>query len=44
MLSAHNAGTTFDTFFRRAEFAFENIRRVWEGQVPLAVVRPEPSP
>jgi phosphoglycerate dehydrogenase-like enzyme len=44
MLSAHNAGTTFDTFFRRAEFAFENIRRVWEGQAPLAVVRPEPSP
>ena len=41
ILSAHNAGTTFDTFFRRAEFAFENIRRVWEGQTPLAVVRPE---
>ena len=41
VLSAHNAGTTFDTFFRRAEFAFENIRRVWEGQTPLAAVRPE---
>jgi phosphoglycerate dehydrogenase-like enzyme len=41
VLSAHNAGTTYDTFFRRAEFAFENIRGIWEGRPPQAVVRPE---
>jgi phosphoglycerate dehydrogenase-like enzyme len=41
MLSAHNAGTTYDTFFRRAEFAFRNIQGIWEGREPLAVVRPE---
>jgi phosphoglycerate dehydrogenase-like enzyme len=40
-LYAHNAGTTYDTFFRRAEFAFRNIQGIWEGKAPLAVVRPE---
>ena len=32
MLSAHLAGTTYDTFFRRAEFAFENIAGHGRGQ------------
>ncbi len=41
MLSAHNAGTTYDTFFRRAEFAFRNIQGIWEGKEPLAVVHQE---
>ena len=41
MLSAHNAGTTYDTFFRRAEFAFRNIQGIWEGREPMAVVHPE---
>jgi phosphoglycerate dehydrogenase-like enzyme len=41
VLSAHNAGTTYDTFFRRAEFAFRNIQAIWEGKEPMAVVRPE---
>jgi len=38
VLSAHLAGTTYDTFFRRAEFAFENIRGIWDGDAPMAVV------
>ena len=41
VLSAHNAGTTYDTFFRRAAFAFENIKGIWEGRPPMAEVRPE---
>ena len=41
VLSAHNAGTTYDTFFRRADFAFRNIERIWQGRPALAVVRPE---
>jgi phosphoglycerate dehydrogenase-like enzyme len=41
MLSAHNAGTTYDTFFRRAEFAFRNIQAIWEGNPPTARVLPE---
>src|SRR4051794_36318192 len=40
-LYAHNAGTTYDTFFRRAEFAFRNIQGIWEGKAPLAVVHAE---
>jgi phosphoglycerate dehydrogenase-like enzyme len=40
-LYAHNAGTTYDTFFRRAEFAFRNIQGVSEGREPMAVVHPE---
>ncbi len=41
VLSAHLAGTTYDTFFRRAEFAFENIKGIWEGAAPMAVVSKE---
>jgi phosphoglycerate dehydrogenase-like enzyme len=40
-LYAHNAGTTYDTFFRRAEFAFRNLQSIWEGKEPMAVVKPE---
>jgi phosphoglycerate dehydrogenase-like enzyme len=38
VLSAHLAGTTYDTFFRRGQFAFENIQGIWEGAAPMAVV------
>ena len=38
VLSAHLAGTTYDTFFRRAEFAFENISGIAAGRPPMAVV------
>jgi phosphoglycerate dehydrogenase-like enzyme len=41
ILSAHNAGSTYDTFFRRAEFAFRNIEHVWQGNPPMAEVHPE---
>ena len=34
VLTAHNAGTTFDTWCRRAEFAYQNMQRVLEGQPP----------
>ena len=36
-VSPHSAGTTWDTWFRRAEFAYANIKRVWAGQPPQAV-------
>jgi phosphoglycerate dehydrogenase-like enzyme len=35
----HVAGTTWDTWFRRAEFAYANMRRVWDGEAPLAIAR-----
>ena len=37
--SPHSAGTTWDTWFRRAEFAYQNMRRVWEGHPPHAVAQ-----
>ena len=37
VVSPHSAGTTWDTWFRRAGFAYQNMRRVWEGQPPQAV-------
>ena len=38
LLTPHTAGVTFDTWPRRGEFIFHNLRRVWEGEPPLAVV------
>ncbi len=38
VVTPHSAGTTWNTWFRRAEFAYQNIERVWAGQPPLAVV------
>ena len=37
VVSPHTAGTTWDTWFRRADFAYRNFQRVWSGQPPLAV-------
>ena len=37
VLSPHSAGTTWDTWFRRADFAYQNIQRVWKGEKPQAV-------
>lgn len=39
VVTPHSAGTTWDTWFRRAEFAYMNMKRVWEGQPPLAVAQ-----
>ena len=38
VVTAHSAGNTWDTWFRRAEFAYRNIKRVSEGQAPLSIV------
>jgi len=35
----HMAGTTSDTWARRAQFGFDNIERVGKGQSPEAIVR-----
>jgi phosphoglycerate dehydrogenase-like enzyme len=37
VVSPHTAGTTWDTWFRRADFAYKNFARVWSGEPPLAV-------
>ena len=39
VVSPHSAGTTWDTWFRRAEFAYGNMKRVWAGGPPLAVAQ-----
>ena len=39
VVTPHVAGTTWDTWFRRASFAYENMERVWDGEVPLATVQ-----
>lgn len=39
VITPHAAGTTWDTWFRRAEFAYENLSRVWRGEEALSVVR-----
>jgi|FaiFalFF_MnMetaG_3_1042247.scaffolds.fasta_scaffold03008_2 phosphoglycerate dehydrogenase-like enzyme len=41
VLTPHTAGTAYEGWARRARFAFANIQRVWEGQPPLSLVRPE---
>ncbi|MCI0439993.1 MAG: 2-hydroxyacid dehydrogenase [Chloroflexi bacterium] len=39
VVTPHSAGTTWDTWYRRAEFAYSNIKRVWEGEAPLAIAQ-----
>ena len=39
VVSPHSAGTTWDTWFRRAEFAYRNMLGVWNGDPPMAVAR-----
>ena len=39
VVTPHMAGTTWNTWFRRAEFAYANMRRVWDGQPPQAIAR-----
>jgi phosphoglycerate dehydrogenase-like enzyme len=41
VLSGHLAGTTYETLFRRAQFAFENLAGIWQGNPPMAVVHGE---
>lgn len=37
VVSPHTAGTTWDTWFRRADFAYRNMQRVWAGEPPQSV-------
>ena len=41
ILPPHTAGHAYEGWFRRAQFAWENIRRVAAGQPPLSLARPE---
>ena len=41
VLSAHTAGHAHEGWFRRSQFAWENIQRVAAGQPPLSLARPE---
>ena len=39
VVTPHSAGTTWDTWFRRAEFAYRNMKGVWNGEPPMAVAQ-----
>ena len=39
VVTPHTAGTTWDTWFRRAEFAYLNMQGVWNGHPPMAVAQ-----
>ena len=39
VFTPHSAGTTWDTWFRRAAFAYANVKRVSEGEAPLALAQ-----
>ena len=39
VVTPHSAGTTWNTWFRRAEFAYRNIKGVWEGEPPQAIAQ-----
>ena len=39
VITAHSAGTTWNTWYRRAEFAYQNMGRVWRGEVPMAIAK-----
>ena len=38
VLTPHTAGSTIDTWWRRLDFAFENIQRVSRGEDPTFIV------
>ncbi|MBX3011105.1 MAG: 2-hydroxyacid dehydrogenase [Caldilineaceae bacterium] len=38
LFTPHTAGVTRDTWPRRGKFIFENLQRVWAGEVPLAAI------
>jgi phosphoglycerate dehydrogenase-like enzyme len=41
VLSPHTAGHAYEGWFRRTQFAWENIQRVVSGQQPLSQARPD---
>jgi len=41
VLTPHSAGHSYDGWFRRVDFAWENIQRVASGQPPIFLAQPE---
>lgn len=41
VLSPHTAGHSYEGWFRRSRFAWENIQRVASGHAPLSLAQPE---
>jgi phosphoglycerate dehydrogenase-like enzyme len=41
ILTPHTAGHAYEGWFRRSQFAWENIQRVAAGQPPLSLARPD---
>lgn len=41
VFSPHIGGHSYEGWFRRSRFAWENIKRVAEGQPPLSIAQPE---
>lgn len=39
VVTPHTAGTTWNTWFRRGQFAYENMARVWHGEAPQAIAQ-----
>ena len=39
VVTPHMAGTTWNTWFRRAEFAYRNMQGIWEGNAPMAIAQ-----
>ena len=39
VVTPHSAGTTWNTWFRRAEFAYQNMKGIWDGDPPMAVAQ-----
>lgn len=39
VLTPHIAGITWDTWSRRAKFAYSNMQRVWKGEAPQSVAQ-----
>ncbi|MBR91805.1 MAG: hypothetical protein CL903_03300 [Dehalococcoidia bacterium] len=38
VLAPHFAGKSIESYPRRVNFAFENMKRVWDGEKPLSLV------
>ena len=41
ILTPHTAGHSYEGWFRRSKFAWENIQRVAQGEKPLSLAMPE---
>ncbi|MGY8879571.1 MAG: 2-hydroxyacid dehydrogenase, partial [Dehalococcoidia bacterium] len=41
VVAPHLAGKSYESYPRRVRFAFENMKKVWEGGTPDSIVKPE---